>query len=311
MSEEEMVEFVKCANDPAYFVKNYGYGFNPTIGEMGMLPIEEFQVGIINHIHENRMSLIKKSRQMYVTSTLAMYAAWSIIFKCDYQVAIISPKKEISIRVLGLIKNVLQNVPNAFFNYDENVIIDNKSDLRLAHGSCVKAFSAAASAGRGYSLDLLIIDEAAYMKDIEAIWMGAGMTLSQRRGRCVIASTPNNVGDFFYKTWEGAFKGENDFKSLELDWTMNPSYTKDYEVRDGKMWSPWFEKNCKYLNNNQDNINSELWGLFVSGARLDVPKRVNFRIDSDIYDKIIKKIDKSGISLTDYMKELINKDLEK
>jgi hypothetical protein len=309
MTKEEKIEFARCAKDPIYFAKNHWKGFVAGKGEIDEIPMFKFQEHILKHIHNNDLNLIKKSRQMYVSTTMAIYVAWMMIFKFDKSIAIISNDMSGSRRLLDTIRRNLENF-RVGFKFEDEVVVDNKSEIRLANGSNIKVFAGNKHAGRGYTIDFLIFDEAAYIRDLEYIWMGLGMATSAVGGKIVFASTPNKPGDLFYKIWEGSKKGENDFKVLEIDWTANPRYTQELGDYQGRLWSPWYNKQCELLHFNEDAIDRELWGLFVSGVRPIVPKRINFRLESEVYDKIIEKIDETGTSLTDYMKELIKKDLD-
>lgn len=309
MTELEEAEFIRCARDPLYFAKNYWYSFIPTKADTIKVPMVPFQDEMIKFLHNNDLNLIKKSRQMYVTTTMAIYVTWNLIFKYDYSIGIVSNNMMLSHRFLNLVRRNLEKF-RVGFKLEDEIVVDNKTEIRLANGSSLKAFAGNKGAGRGYTINMFIFDEAAYIKDLEYIWSGAGMaTIAQKGSKIIFASTPNNAGDLFHKIWVGAKTETNDFNVIDLDWTMNPNYTKDIQIRDGKPWSPWYEEQCKRLNFNEDAIDRELNGIFVSGVRPDVPKRINFRLESEVYDKIIEKIDETGISLTDYMKDLINKDL--
>lgn len=308
MTTSEELEYVKCAKDPVYFAKNYWQGFIAGKGEIGNIPMFEFQEDIIKAIHNNNLNIIKKSRQMYVSTTMAIYVTWCLIFKFDYAVAIISNNTSTSQRFLDTVRRNLENF-RVGFKLEEEIVVDNKSQIRLANGSNIRVFAGHKGAGRGYTIDFLIFDEAAYVKELEYIWMGLGMATTAVNGKIIFASTPYKNGDLFHRAWIGSKTGENAFNSIDLDWTMNPRYTKGLEYKDGEPWSPWFKKQCEMLHYDESAIDRELRGLFVSGVRPHVPKRINFRLEPEIYDKIIEKIDEREISLTDYMKELIRKDI--
>ena len=54
-------------------------------------------------------------------------------------------------------------------------------------------------------------------------------------------------------------------------------------------------------------ITSELDGGFISGVKPS-SMRVNFRLNTDIYEKMVNKI--GGSNVSDYIRGLIEKDLE-
>ena len=102
--------------------------------------------------------------------------------------------------------------------------------------------------------------------------------------------------NFFYKVWSEATKGENDFKVINLDYSMNPNYTKE----------GWYENMCNTLGNDKDVIDRELHGKFIEKEK-PASQRVNLRIKSELYEKMINKI--KGRNISDYIRELIEKDL--
>ena len=88
----------------------------------------------------------------------------------------------------------------------QTTVEDNKLSLRYSNGSQVKATSSSGDAGRSEALSLLVFDEAAFIDNIEDIWVSSQSTLSTG-GNAIILSTPNGVGNFFHKTWVGSRRG--------------------------------------------------------------------------------------------------------
>jgi hypothetical protein len=71
-------------------------------------------------------------------------------------------------------------------------------------GSRMKMYSADSNkdVGRGFSWDLVIIDEAALIRDIEFIFNSSILpTLAERKGKVLIISTPKAVTNGFYKLY--------------------------------------------------------------------------------------------------------------
>lgn len=309
MTKEEMIKYATYAKYPLQFIKDFNFGFNSDSYRKENLSLDEFDINIIGHIYENKLSIIKKSRQMHVSHLIAMYAAWHLIFRFDFSIAWISENVASSIRILENIREILENCPKYIFDWDANVVVDNKKEIRLSNGSSIKAIAANPSAGRGYTLHMVILDEAAFIResDFKSIWQSIVMsTMALKNSKIIIASTPAYV-NFFYKIWEGAIKDENAFSPLHLDWTMNPRWTKDSEVRNGELWSPWYENRCEMLNHDESLIRRELWAEFTENVKPS-SLRVNFRIDAELYEKMTNKIGDKSVS--DYLRDLIKKDLE-
>ena len=108
---------------------------------------------------------------------------------------------------------------------------NNKLTLRFNNGSQAKAVASSPNAARSEAVSLLVIDEGAFIDNVEEMYRGAGPTISTG-GRCVIISTPNGTGNWFYKMWKGAQNRENGYFPIKLEWFRNPDYKKEWA--DGK-----------------------------------------------------------------------------
>src|SRR5579872_4067421 len=107
----EMVEeYVKCSNDPIYFIEKY-----MTINSLdkGIVPFElyDYQKKIIMTIHENRNIIITAARQSGKTSSYVGYITWYIIFNPEKFVAILANKAATAREILGRIQLAYQNLP--------------------------------------------------------------------------------------------------------------------------------------------------------------------------------------------------------
>ena len=91
------------------------------------------------------------------------------------------------------------------------------------------AFPAPRDASRSSSLSLLIVDECAFITNMEDIWTASQSTITTG-GRSILLSTPNGIGNFFHKTWVGSMDGSNDFNPIKLHWNLHPD--RDQTWRD-------------------------------------------------------------------------------
>ena len=141
-----------------------------------------------------------------------------MIFQRDKNILVIATNQDVAKNLVTKVRFMYDNLPSWL---KVAAAEDNKLSLRLKNGSQIKAVSATETAGRSEALSLLIIDEAAFIKGIEEIWLSAQYTLSTG-GRAIVLSTPNGVGNFFHKTWVEAEEGKNNFKTISLPWHLHP-----------------------------------------------------------------------------------------
>ena len=210
-------EYVKCAQDPVYFLKKYCYIQHPMKGK---IPFHtwDFQEKTLRDFHEHRYNVILKARQLGLSTLTAGYTLWMMTFHQDKNVLVIATKQDTAKNLVTKIRVMHANLPSWV---KQQCVEDNKLSLRYANGSQVKAISSKEDAGRSEALSLLILDEAAFIDKIDEIWTAAQQTLSTG-GSCIALSTPNGVGNWFHKTWVGAEEGTNQFNWIKLHWTVHP-----------------------------------------------------------------------------------------
>jgi len=196
-------EYVKCAKDPVYFFRKYCYIQHPSRGKI-LFNLYDFQEDLMGAVSEKRFNVILKSRQLGISTLSAGYSLWLMLFHEDKNVLVIATKQEVAKNLVTKVRFMHQNLPSWLKGQTEE---DNKLSLRLKNGSQIKATSAAGDAGRSEALSLLVIDEAAFIDNVEEIWTSAQSTLSTGGG-AIVLSTPNGVGNWFHKVWLQGQAGE-------------------------------------------------------------------------------------------------------
>jgi len=219
-------EYKRCIEDPIYFMKKYVKIQHPTRGTCNF-DLYPFQESTLSDLVNNDLNIILKSRQMGISTLVAAYSLWLMIFHTDKNILCISITQETSKEIVTRVRFANDSLPNWL---KVQCIEDNRLSLRLKNGSQIKAVSSAGTAGRSSALSLLIIDEAAFIENIEEIWLSAQYTLSTG-GRAVVLSTPNGVGNFFHKTWVAAEAGENSFNTIRLPWNLHPERDQEWRER--------------------------------------------------------------------------------
>jgi hypothetical protein len=79
---------------------------------------------------------------------------------------------------------------------------ERRTGLELANGSIIEALPAVERTTRGYSVDLLVVDEAAAVPDMD--YHGILPALIATRGEQVLLSTPRGKRGFFHELWHSA-----------------------------------------------------------------------------------------------------------
>jgi hypothetical protein len=226
LTEEQVREFVKCAEDPTYFIEHY---VKIITLDRGFVQIElyPFQKQVVNDINDNRRVIVKAGRQVGKTTIIVGYILWYILFNQDKTVAILANKASTSREILARIKLAYEALPMWI---QQGVKVWNKGDIELENGCRVLANSTASSAIRGFSISLLYLDEFAFVPSniAEEFFTSVYPTISSgTTSKILISSTPNGM-NHFYKMWTEAVEGQNGFTHVEANWRQVPGRTQQW-----------------------------------------------------------------------------------
>ena len=223
-------EYLKCAKEPAHFMKKYCFIQHPQRGRV-LFNLYPFQEKVLGCFENNDYSIINKSRQLGISTLCAGYSLWLMLFHKDKNVLCIATKQETARNMVTKVKFMFDNLPSWLkITAEEN----NKLSLRLKNGSQIKATSASSDAGRSEAVSLLLIDEAAFIEQIGEIWASAQQTLATGGG-AIVLSTPYGTGNWFHKTFVSAESKENDFLPIRLPWFVHPERDQTWRDRQDEL----------------------------------------------------------------------------
>ena len=249
-------EYKKCASDPVHFMKKYCQIQHP---QKGKIPFHlyPFQEQSLHQLRDNDYNIILKSRQLGISTLSAGYALWLMTFYSDKNILVIATKQEVAKNLVLKVKVMYEYLPSWL---KLPTVEDNKLSLRLNNGSQIKATSSSGDSGRSEALSLLIIDEAAFISNVEEIWISAQQTLATGGG-AIILSTPNGTGNFFHKTWVGAESGQNRFKTIRLKWDVHPERDQTWRDKQDELLGPKGaaqECDCDFISSGQTVVDGPL-----------------------------------------------------
>ena len=254
------IEYQKCASDPIHFMKKYCYIQHPVRGKIPF-HLFQFQERTLTEFDKERYNIVLKSRQTGISTLVAGFSLWKMLFNSDFNILIIATKQEVAKNLVTKVRYMNDNLPTWL---KQTAIEDNKLSLRYSNGSQIKATSAAGDAGRSEALSLLVFDEAAFIDKIEDIWISSQSTLSTG-GSAIILSTPNGVGNFFHKTWVGAEEEDNGFNTIRLHWSVHPERDQTWRDEQEKLLGlkgAAQECDCDFVSSGDTVIDPQLLMFF-------------------------------------------------
>jgi Terminase large subunit, T4likevirus-type, N-terminal/Terminase RNaseH-like domain len=220
LTAEQVDQFIKCSEDPVYFIENYVKVVTLDKGFVG-INLYPFQKNAINEINNSRQVIVKAGRQTGKTTMIVGYILWYIIFNSDKTVAILANKAATAREILDRIKKAYESLPMWI---QQGVRTWNKGDIELENNCRVLANSTASSAIRGFSISLLYLDEYAFVPPniADEFFTSVYPTISSgKTSKILVSSTPNGM-NHFYKMWTEAVEGRNGFKFIEANWRQVP-----------------------------------------------------------------------------------------
>jgi hypothetical protein len=216
----------------------------------GKIPFDlyPFQERTLEEIENNRFNVILKARQMGISTLMAAYALWLMVFNTDKNILVVALKQSVAANLVKKTKIMHDNLPSFL---RRKKVRDNRLSMELDNQSQISAETTTENAGRSESLSLLIIDEAAFIDGARDLWASVQATLSQSGGSSVVLSTPENIGNWFHEVWQKAVngaeliddtpnkerwvgEGENGFHPIKLHWSLHPDRDAQWRKEQGE-----------------------------------------------------------------------------
>jgi hypothetical protein len=95
----------------------------------------------------------------------------------------------------------------------------NKGNITFANNTKIIAAATSGSSIRGLSVNLLFLDEFAFVENAAEFYTSTYPVVSAgKETKVIITSTANGVGNVFHRLYEGAIQNRNEFKAFRVDW---------------------------------------------------------------------------------------------
>lgn len=214
-------------------MRKYCYIQTPNVGRQ-LFDLYGYQADLLKKFKDDRYNIVLKGRQIGISTLVAGYSLWKLLFSADENILVIAIKQEVAKNLVTKVRFMHELLPVWLRG---SILEDNKLSLKFSNGSGIKATATSEDAGRSEALSLLILDEAAFIDNAETIWTAAQSTLSTTGGSAILISTPNGMGNFFHKTWVDSEEGINSFERTLLDWRVHPHRDEDWKDQQMKVMS--------------------------------------------------------------------------
>jgi len=269
-------EIEKCKNDHIYFICKYIKAVHPV---KGLIPFDlyKFQREIVTDFTSNRFNIIKKFRQAGITTMCCAYTLWYSLFKKEKAILVVSIGERESTAFLERVWRMYDELPDFLkVGHEER----NKHTFKLSNKSKIKSIPSSDSAGRGESVSLLIVDEAAFIDNMEIFWASIFPTISTG-GEAIVLSTVNGMANWYYEYYQKANKGDNTFNVIDIFWEQHPEYTQEWaqQTRKDIGEKRWYQEyECEFLGTGNTFIEGEILRTLKDNFSRDFEIKYNNRM---------------------------------
>jgi hypothetical protein len=267
-------EFIKCAKSFQYFCHKYVKIAHP---KHGLIPfiLFKYQQRVINDYDDHRFNIMSKFRQGGLTTVSVIWALWKCMFDTDVRIMLVSKTDREAIYAGDMARTAMDYMPQwlkpkmSKANEHEKHFSDTNSFL----------WSYTVEAARGKSITILLIDEAAFIADMDKHWKSIYPVISTG-GSCAVISTVNGLGNWYEEIYHKAEAKKNAFHVIEIDFWEHPQYNDPKWVKEQR--SNLGEKGFKqevlrsFLGSGETYIPTEIIVELAELTENNFPARVLF-----------------------------------
>lgn len=228
-TQEQVQEYIKCSQDPVYFINKYVKIVNV---DKGLIPFDmyDYQENLVRTLNDNRFVICRFSRQTGKSTSVGAFMLHYIIFNANKVTCILANKLSTAKEILDRIKRMFENLPRWL---QQGVKEWNKTSIVLENDSKVIAAATSSSAIRGLSINLIMLDEFAFVPQNQAedFYTSVFPTISSgKETKVFVVSTPNGM-NHFYKMWDDAENGRSDYVPVKITWRNVPGRDEEWALQ--------------------------------------------------------------------------------
>lgn len=210
------------------FTAEQRLGFRPSPTQLAEAvlgnPLDDWQRTYMSNAMQSSSIAIAACRQSGKSTVTALFVAWCLVFLPGFQCIVASRSLRQASHYLNSVRNaVLALVPR------DAMLQLNRLSLELPNGSMIISIPCAQpDAGRGFSPNLVLLDEAAFAP--EPLFRAITPSLGASGGALHMISSPNGRQGYFFEAFEGSAKSV--FMSQRISWQQCPRIKPEFIARE-------------------------------------------------------------------------------
>ena len=220
LTQDHLTEIQKCSEDLFYFVRNYCRIITPF--GVNFPEFRQYQIDFLKSLSAVGDNVASIPRQSGKSVTVGLYTLHYALFNKDKYVGICG-------NTLGLAREVLDKIKKIFVELpiwlQQGLVAWNKTYIELENGTKIMTAAANEDAFRGYSMNLLIIDEAAYIENwnefADSVFPAQAALVAKKK---ILISTPNGMNSWYHIV-QSAKREDSAYNYFTMDWRDVPRYS--------------------------------------------------------------------------------------
>lgn len=215
-----------------YWVKKYAVVQDAVTKEQIPVTLWSAQLDYLKRVFKGEDIALLKARQLGMTEALKLYVTWCLNFKPNFIIYIFNQDKIYAQEFLRLkIDPTWQAMPD-WMRRPLRKSDDGEVSIREYGDSwgrtTIYAMAATSKSSRSQAPNLVIYDEAAYIKYLKEAYAGSVHGTESAHGQTIMQSTSNGPWGEFYETFQGAKAHTNRFTALFYPWWCRPGRTDEW-----------------------------------------------------------------------------------
>ena len=233
--ERRIREIAKCKRDIVYFAENYYRVINLDKG-LHIIKLYDVQKEFLKFLVDNNKVVCCSGRQQGKSTIYCIYSLWLATFFPEKKIMLLANKAATALELLGRIITGYEYLPK-WLKAAATVV--NKGELSFANMSSIRAFASSSDAARGFSCNVVILDEFGFLNKNVADKLFTSMypvISSSKNGKFIIVSTPNGTDNLYYDIWCQANSKETGknlegWKPFAMYWWQVPGHGAEWKEK--------------------------------------------------------------------------------
>ena len=220
LTQDHLTEIQKCSEDLFYFVRNYCRIITPF--GVNFPEFRQYQIDFLKSLSATGDNVSCIPRQSGKSVTVGLYTLHYALFNKDKYVGICGNSLGLAREVLDKIKKIFVELP---IWLQQGLVAWNKTYIEFENGTKIMTAAANEDAFRGYSINLLIVDECAYIDNwqsfSDAVFPAQAALVDKKK---IMISTPNGMNSWYHIV-QSAKREDSAYNYFTMDWRDVPRYS--------------------------------------------------------------------------------------